>query len=89
LFEVETTPLALGYQWQFNGFDIPNAQGATLPIANVQEANAGSYRVFLTGCAGTTNSDTVFLSVSESAPVISAQPRRARKPLGNKAIFSI
>lgn len=35
----------IGYQWQFNGDDIPGATAATLVVNNITAANAGAYWV--------------------------------------------
>ena len=47
---------ANGFQWQFNGLDLPGQNRPLLPLHNVGEANAGEYRVLVSAAAegGTT-----------------------------------
>ena len=48
VFNVAATGnLPLGYQWQFNGTNIPNATNSTLTITNASAGNAGSYSVIV------------------------------------------
>jgi hypothetical protein len=47
-----TSPL--GYQWRYNGVDIPGATASTLVISNVQVANDGEYTCAVTDDIGTT-----------------------------------
>lgn len=42
----------LSYQWQFNGTNISGATGSTLNLSSLTTANAGAYRVVVTGAAG-------------------------------------
>ena len=42
-------PIPPGYQWRFNGTDIPGATAATYSIASVTAADAGSYTVVVNG----------------------------------------
>jgi len=42
----------LSYQWQFNGVNIPGANAASLPLANLTATNAGAYRVIVTNAVG-------------------------------------
>ncbi len=37
--------IPVAYQWQFGGTDLPDATGDSLVLTNVQEAQAGTYRV--------------------------------------------
>ncbi|HWI58488.1 MAG TPA: immunoglobulin domain-containing protein, partial [Bacillota bacterium] len=41
-----------GYQWQFNGVDIPEATNAALVLPSVHWTNAGTYRVVLNSALG-------------------------------------
>jgi hypothetical protein len=56
-----TAPLT--YQWRRNGVNIPGATSATLTLANVTTANAGSYRVIVRNSAGSVTSTAATLSV--------------------------
>jgi hypothetical protein len=55
---------ALGYQWQFDSANIPNATDNSLDLANVVETNAGYYQVVLTNLNGATTSSVVTLSIT-------------------------
>ena len=62
-----TAPVS--YQWQYtnnNGgtlVNIPGATNTTFTLTNAQYANAGSYRLFATNSAGSTNSSFATLAV--------------------------
>ena len=53
----------LHYQWELNGTPIPGANSLTLVITNVQDANAGSYRVVVNNAADAARSDPATLTV--------------------------
>jgi len=53
----------LAYQWFKNGVAIAGANGATLTLTDVQDADAGNYDVAVTNAAGSTTSQTVTLTV--------------------------
>lgn len=42
-------PSPLGYQWQFNGTNLPGATNNSLTLTNVQSSQAGQYNVLVTG----------------------------------------
>jgi hypothetical protein len=46
----------LSYQWYFNGVAISGATQATLSLANVQAANAGTYTVQISNSLGSATS---------------------------------
>lgn len=98
-YSVAATGAGLSYQWQFNpgsgfvnlvnGGFISGATSTTLTIANVQAANAGSYRVVVSGtCAPPATSNSVVLNVG-SAPTISTQPANATVCEGSNGTFSV
>lgn len=60
----------LSYQWRYNGSDIEGAIGASLKVANVQEANAGVYSVIVTNELGFATSREAVLTVTP-APIAS------------------
>jgi hypothetical protein len=53
----------LGFQWQFNGFDLLNATNNSLLLNAVQPANAGHYRVMVSGTEGAVLSQSAILVV--------------------------
>ncbi|WP_160164593.1 hypothetical protein [Pedosphaera parvula] len=57
----------IGYQWQFNGADIPGATNYFLVLTNVQPAQFGSYNVVLTNAYTNLISQVVTLTPSEVA----------------------
>lgn len=63
-----TAPLT--YQWYFGPNPIPGAQSATLSLANVTLAQAGSYSVLISNGEQSTNSAAATLTVLDSPPVI-------------------
>ncbi len=60
-------------QWFKNGVAIDGATDATLVLANLQAADAGSYSVMATNSAGTTYSSAAVVTVN-SSPVFVAPP---------------
>ena len=53
----------LGYQWQFNGTNLPNATNALLTLTNVTFNQSGAYRVVVSSLLGTATSPAATLSV--------------------------
>lgn len=56
----------LGYQWQFNGADIPGATGSVLRLVSVTPADAGAYRVVVRNQFGSVTSNPATLTVQQS-----------------------
>src|SRR6266513_5115331 len=54
---------ATGYQWRFNGVDIPSGTNATLDVVNTQSTNTGYYMAIVKNDTGLTPSQTAYLSV--------------------------
>jgi hypothetical protein len=77
-----------GYQWQFNGSNIPGATGASLTIGNVQTSDAGNYSVVVTNVAGSVTSGVALLTVLVP-PAITTQPQSRTNLAGTSAGFSI
>jgi hypothetical protein len=68
-FTVTATGLpAPGFQWQFNGADLPGANGSSYTLAYAQYTNAGSYRVLATNIAGSAASSSALLTILAAAP---------------------
>lgn len=61
-----TQPLA--YQWTFNGADLPAQTNSSLSILNASQADQGAYFLRVSNGAGTTNSQTVSLTVVAPNP---------------------
>lgn len=70
------------YQWQHDGIDIPAATQPTLTILQTQKENAGEYRVRISNQAGSTLSDSAFLTV-DSVRSILPWEWRSPTPQGN------
>jgi uncharacterized lipoprotein YddW (UPF0748 family) len=61
----------LGYQWRFNGVDIPGATGSAFTRATATTNHSGSYSVLVTNTAGSALSSNATLTVTVPvAPVI-------------------
>ncbi|MCX6951194.1 MAG: immunoglobulin domain-containing protein, partial [Verrucomicrobia bacterium] len=63
---VATGSPAPTYQWRKNGADVPGATSATLTLAPVLAADAGSYTVTITNSSGTVSSTAADLTVTDS-----------------------
>jgi hypothetical protein len=85
---------ALSYQWNRNGNplsdsgQIAGASTATLTLAAVQPADAGSFSVIVSNFCGTVTSQVATLTV-RVPPSITTQPANANVPLGGTAGFSV
>jgi len=64
-----------GYQWRFDGTNMPGETAPILYLDNVTADQAGAYSVLLTNSAGATASDTALLAVTpiDIPPLLSAQ----------------
>ncbi|QYM78561.1 immunoglobulin domain-containing protein [Horticoccus luteus] len=67
---VAPSAFAPTYQWQKDGSDVAGATSATLTIANIQAAHAGSYTVIATNAGGSTTSTAATLVVTPAAPTV-------------------
>ena len=83
-----TGTLPLGYQWRFNGADVPGAIGSSLALTGVQPTNAGSYAVVVTNIAGSVTSAVAVLTVLVP-PAITAQPTNLVVVAGASANFNV
>jgi len=97
-FTVTATGTApLSYQWRkggnplSNGGNVSGVDTATLTLANVQSADAGSYDVVVSNAAGSKPSDPATLTVEPPlvAPLITQQPAPATVFAGQDATFTV
>jgi len=86
LSALSTTPLA--YQWQFNGANIPGANGSSYAKVVVQPSDAGNYSVVITNAAGSVTSAPASLTVIIPAS-ISTQPANQMAAQGANVTFSV
>jgi hypothetical protein len=63
VFTVSTVGSALGFQWQFNAYDIDGATNSSLTLAEVRAADAGSYAVRVSNAVGSVMSAPAGLRV--------------------------
>jgi alpha-tubulin suppressor-like RCC1 family protein len=63
----------LSYQWLFNGTNLDGATNSSLPLVNLQLANAGGYQLFVSNAVGTAISFPATLNVIVSPLSIVAQ----------------
>ena len=83
--------LPLSYQWYFNtNTAMADATNATLTLANVQLADAGSYSVVVGNAAGVVSSTGAVLTVFvPSPPAFSTQPVSRGATLGETVTFTV
>jgi alpha-tubulin suppressor-like RCC1 family protein len=63
----------LSYQWLLNGTNLTDATNSTLPLLNLQLANAGNYQLFVSNAIGTAISLPAPLNVIVSPLTIASQ----------------
>lgn len=81
------TPLS--YQWFFNTNNlISGATANTLNITNAQSTDTGAYSVIITNANGSITSSFAILTVTNTAPIIVAQPQNQSVFPGDTATFS-
>ena len=76
------------YQWRFNGADLDDATNATLALANVQYAQAGSYSVLVYTPYAYVTSSIVTLTVN-GPPIITNQPQSQVVLAGTNVSFTV
>jgi len=82
---IGSAPLA--YQWFFDDSIIPGATGTNYTIADVQDSDAGYYKVVVSDSVGATTSYWAALNLL-LAPTITTQPQSQAVILGTNAVFS-
>ncbi len=77
----------MGYQWRFNGADIPGATDAVLILTDVQPSQAGSYSVAIANPYGSATSGEMTF---QTVPIlINGQPQDQLAIGGGSAAFSV
>ena len=72
---VVSTPVALSYQWTFNGTNLDGATSSSLILPNVQLSQAGTYAVLVTNAYGFALSSNALLTVNPAtAPAPCVNP---------------
>jgi hypothetical protein len=87
----------LNYSWFKEGRLVASGNSASFTIASTSAADAGSYRVVVTGSGGATVSNSVTLTVTGAttppvvgtAPTITTQPTSLLVAAGAKATFTV
>lgn len=77
----------LTYQWQFNGVNLPGANGSSLTVSNVTPASAGDYTVMVTDSIGPAISQPGVLTVFVD-PIIVVNPVSQSGPAGSTVTLS-
>ena len=83
---LSATPL--GYQWMFNGTNLPGSSASNLTLANIQPPNAGNYSVAVTNVAGSAVSRTATLTVT-LPPIITVHPKSQIGKGGKSVTFTV
>jgi hypothetical protein len=78
----------LSYQWKKGSNNISGATSSTLNLTNVQTVDAANYSVVVTNMAGTTTSNTAFLTV-QVPPSITTQPVSQTVTAGANVTFTV
>jgi pectate lyase len=88
---VATGTAPLSYQWAKGGAAIAGAMGATLTLAGVSAADAGSYTVTVSNSAGKVTSSAAALTVTAatSAPSITGSPASQSVTAGSDVTFAV
>lgn len=87
-FNVSATGEGLTYQWQRDNVSIPGATSGFYSIANIQPADAGSYRCIVSGNCGQIISKIAVLTINQ--PVnLTLQPVSIVRCAGQSASFTV
>jgi sugar lactone lactonase YvrE len=78
----------LSYQWQFNGTNLPGANGPDLEFLGVVAGNAGAYKLVATNPYGSVTSAVATLLVG-APPGIAVQPASQPVIAGEQATLSV
>jgi RHS repeat-associated protein len=82
-----TGSLPVGYQWRFNGANIPGATATSYSRIVVSSNDAGNYSVLVTNSIGSTSATATL--VVEVPLTITNQPTNLTRVLGENASFTV
>ncbi len=85
---VSGTP-PLGYQWTFNGINLPGSTANSITIPNASFTNAGTYAVRVLYPSGSVASGNATLTVFYPLPVITSLSPSQTATLGGSVVFSV
>ena len=88
---IATGATPMRYQWRKAGANITAATNATYTIAAATATSAGAYSVVVSNSAGSATSQTATLTVNASttAPTITTQPQSLTRTAGQSAAFTV
>jgi len=78
----------LGFQWRYNGVDLPGATNATYTVAEAEADQGGLYSVQVSNAAGSVLSRSAILNVC-APPAIMVQPAALSVAPGGSATLSV
>ena len=87
-FSVSASPAGISYQWQKNEVNITGATSSQYTIENLSSADAGGYRVVLTGACDSTTSQTATLTVYDELAIVSHPKNKIFMPEA-EVMFSV
>ncbi|HYF16114.1 MAG TPA: M12 family metallopeptidase [Phycisphaerales bacterium] len=94
-FQFQVTDPNATFQWYRDGQPLTNAgnvRNTTTPLMSLQPvlpSDAGDYWCVATGACGSVTSNTATLAISDSGPIIHAQPQPASANTGGSAAFTV
>ncbi|HEY5909940.1 MAG TPA: hypothetical protein VJA21_04980 [Verrucomicrobiae bacterium] len=78
----------MSYQWTFFSTNLPSATNTLALLYDVQEANAGEYRLIASNALGTITSAVALVTVNPNPPFITRQPVGFITPHGSNVTLS-
>jgi hypothetical protein len=79
----------LSYQWRKAGANISGATSSTLTLSNAQASDAATYDVVVTNLSGSIISNSVTLTVTTAAPIVTNSPLSKGGTVGAALTFTI